>query len=385
MTSKERLVAALERRRPDRLPVTTHHVMPFFLEKYLPGVDNDGFFAEFGLDPVHWIQAHKADPARPEYPDPGHTPGYLEARRISSDTWRVRTEPVPHPEFPTVRYLFETPRKTLTMTLQSNAYTAWVVERLVKEKSDIDLIAEFATRPVCDVAEVNRAADHYGETALIRGFVNGFDVYGQPGCWQDACVLFGVEAMILETFDDPAWVHAFLGILRERKAHFIDSLRDARYDVIELGGGDASTTVISPKVFDEFVAPHDRVLVERAHAARQRVVYHTCGGMMPILERVADLGVDAMETFTPPGLGGDTRLAEAKRRIGGRVCMIGGLDQSRYFLQSTEAETRAMVRRCFEAAGGDGGYILSPSDHFFDARPELLRAFADEARQCIYA
>jgi hypothetical protein len=385
MSPKQRLVAALERRPPDRLPATTHHVMPHFLRRHLGGVSNDEFFATFGLDPIHWIQAHRADTAAGARLDPDHRPGScLEARRAVSDTWRVEVEDVPHPEFPTRRYRFVTPRKTLTTVLQSNDYTDWVVERLIKDKADIDLIAEHATRPLCDVAAVNAAADAYGDRALIRGFVNGFDVYGQPGCWQDACVLHGVEEMILATFDDPAWVHAFLRILQERKRRFIDSLRGARYDVIELGGGDASSTVISPQIFDEFVAPYDRVLVEHAHAAGQRVVYHTCGGMMPILERLADLGTDALETFTPPGMGGDTRLAEAKRRIGSRVCLIGGFDQSRFFLRSTEAETRAEVRRCFAEAGAGGGYILSPSDHFFDARPELLRAFADEARRCTY-
>ena len=34
--------------------------------------------------------------------------------------------------------------------------------------------------------------------------------------------------------------------------------------------------------------------------------------------------------------------------------------------------------------GQGGGFILSPSDHFFEAQPELLHAFADEARKCTY-
>jgi len=33
-----------------------------------------------------------------------------------------------------------------------------------------------------------------------------FDLYGQPGCWQDASVLFGIENLILATYDDPEWV-----------------------------------------------------------------------------------------------------------------------------------------------------------------------------------
>ena len=68
------------------------------------------------------------------------------------------------------------------MVLQSNAYTSWVSERLVKEKSDIDIIARYATQPLCDCDEVNRHAAARGEGALIRGFMNGFDVYGHaPG------------------------------------------------------------------------------------------------------------------------------------------------------------------------------------------------------------
>jgi len=113
-------------------------------------------------------------------------------------------------------------------------------------------------------------------------------------------------------------------------------------------------------------------------------VYHTCGGMMPLLERIADMGPDAMETFTPRAMGGDARMSEAKRRIGSRVCMIGGFDQFHDFVGCPPEQTRHAVRRLFEEAGEGGGYILAPSDHFFEADEALLRAFADEARSCVY-
>jgi uroporphyrinogen-III decarboxylase len=93
---------------------------------------------------------------------------------------------------------------------------------------------------------------------------------------------------------------------------------------------------------------------------------------------------DAMETFTPASMGGDTVLAEAKQRIGDRICMIGGFDQFHFFKGCAPEETRKAVRKCFSDAGQGGGYILSPSDHFFDADIELLKTFADEARGCVY-
>jgi uroporphyrinogen-III decarboxylase len=190
--------------------------------------------------------------------------------------------------------------------------------------------------------------------------------------------------MIMETYDDPAWVHELLGILFQRKKAFIESLAGARYDILELGGGSASSTVISPRLFDEFVAPYDSQLIELAHRAGQRIAYHTCGGMMPILEKIAAMEPNAMETFTPPGMGGDADLAEARRRIPGNICMIGGFDQFHFFKGCTPEQTRAEVRRCFEAAGGNGAYILCPSDNFFEADPELIKAFADEAKKCVY-
>jgi hypothetical protein len=370
---------------PDRLPVTTHHVMPYFLDKYMDGISDQQFFDHFGLDAWCWIVAHRPDPSQGEYEDPEQGEiGFLEARRVSTDEWRVHWEEIPNQPYDTVRYYFETPKGQLTMVIESNEHTAWVGEYLIKNKNDIDLL-EYMTAPRCDVATVNAAAETFGERGLIRGHICCFDVFGQPGCWQDAACLMRVDDLILQTYDDPEWVHTLLKMLQQRKKTYIESLAGAQYAVHELGGGSASSTVISPKIFEKFVAPYDSELIEVAHQAGQRISYHTCGGMMPILELIADMKPDAMETFTPPGMGADVDLAEAKRRIGDRVCMIGGFDQFHFLIDCTPEDTRAEVRRCFEEAGPNGSYILSPSDHFFDAELPLIEAFADEARNCCYS
>jgi uroporphyrinogen decarboxylase len=374
MTSKERMLTALRGGTPDRLPVTTHHVMEYFLNHYLGGIDYHTFFDRFDLDAYDWTLPFRS------------VPGVVEVNALGftcSESWRIESEVIPGVPYQTTRHTIHTPKGKLSMTLQSNEHTAWVVERPVKEKGDIALL-EFMPDPLCDVQAVNATAQAFGERGLVRGHIPGFDIYGQPGTWQDASCLYGIENLIFAAFDDPAWVDELLGFLRRRKEAFIRSLKGANYDLLELGGGDASSTVISPKLFDRFVAPHDSILISLAHENGQRIVYHTCGGMMPILEHVAAMHPDAMETFTPVGMGGDMDLAEAKRRIGDQVCFIGGFDQFHYFLGCTPQETRTEVRRCFETAGVGGGYILSPSDHFFDADLPLLEAFADEAHKCLY-
>jgi uroporphyrinogen decarboxylase len=105
---------------------------------------------------------------------------------------------------------------------------------------------------------------------------------------------------------------------------------------------------------------------------------------MPMIGAVLEMNPDAIETFTSRGMGGDTDLAAARARVGGRACMIGGFDQFHFFTGCEAAATRAEVRHCFREAGQNGGYILSPSDRFFDASSELLAAFSAEARTCSY-
>jgi len=385
MTSKERFLTALKRRKPDRLPVTTHHVMSSYLDEYFDGKSTDDFFDYFRLDPITWQLAHTFNPGTGEYFDPAQgEPGFLEARRISSDNWRFRIDDIPDPDYKKQRFNIQTPKGTLSMVLRTDRHSTWVVEHLIKEKRDIELLAEYMTNPVCDVGTINKRVDAWGQRGLFRGHICCFDGFGQPGTWQDASCIVGIENLIMATFNDPAWVHTLLSVLQKRKLHYIRSLRGANYDLLELGGGDASTTVISPDIFNEFVAPYDARLIEAAHEAGQRIVYHTCGGMMPILEDIAAMKPDAMETFTPYGMGGDVNLAEAKRRIGDKVCLIGGFDQYHFFKGCTPEETKREVRRCFEAAGGDGGFILAPSDHFFEADARLLEAFSEEARKCVY-
>jgi len=341
------------------------------------------FFENFQLNKTVWLNPLKA---RPEAGQMLVTAHDIYQPFIETDEWQLKTEELSQSGRLGKRFTIKTPQKSMGMVLEYNKYTAWVSEPLIKDPNDIDLIALYAPNQTCDNEAVRAAADAAGDSALIRGMIPGFDIYGQPGCWQDAACMFGIEDLIYKTFDDPSWVNSFLSILQKRKLAYLDTVSDSDsgYDIVELGGGDASTTVISPDIFRKFVAPYDEPIVKKAISQKLRVTYHTCGGMMPILEDVADLGVTAVETLTPPGMGGDANLAEAKRRIGDRVCLIGGFDQGHFFTNATEAEIAAEVVRCFRDAGEQGGFILTPSDHFFKANPKLLHAFFAAAKKCRY-
>src|SRR4030043_2090734 len=105
MTSKERFLAVLSRQKPDRLPVTTHHVMPYFLKHCMNNISYQEFFDFFGLDPINWVVAIKPDLTCGDYFDPTHTElGFLEPPRLCWQNWQIRTEEISGQENKTVHY-----------------------------------------------------------------------------------------------------------------------------------------------------------------------------------------------------------------------------------------------------------------------------------------
>jgi len=149
-----------------------------------------------------------------------------------------------------------------------------------------------------------------------------------------------------------------------------------QHDLVEVGGGAGSNTVISPDIHREFCLPYDRKQIDAVHEAGSKVVYHLCGGVMHLLEIVVENGTDGLETMTPPSMGGDCDLMEATRRVGDKLFFIGGFDQNAGFERGSPESARTLVEAC-HTARPTGGYICSPSDHFFTGDLENIQAFVD--------
>jgi hypothetical protein len=126
-------------------------------------------------------------------------------------------------------------------------------------------------------------------------------------------------------------------------------------------------------------------LHDALHDVGHSVVYHTCGGMMALLDLIPENNCDVSETLSPPGVGGDiTDPLVVKESLGRKVSLIGGLDQFNILGDGTETQIRDEVWRLFRGFGREGGYVMSASDHFFDVPVDNLRIYADAAIQCVY-
>jgi len=361
ITSRERLLTALNNEKPDHLPCQVHSWMQYYLDTYLDGRDQFQAYEYFpGMD---WVI----------YRNPDFT--YNE-RDLAN--WRITTRVLGPNKW---QEIIETPEGTLTHTSASNEFTTWTTDYIIKSERDFELWEKYAPLPErVDWTPVVEAKQRIGDKGIVRG---GFFGFGQGSPWQDFCTMYGTEPAIMATFDKPDWVHHVLTTLLEKKLQVIERAGRFEMDLVETGGGAGSSTVISPKIHREFCLPYDQRQIAALHDKGTKVVYHLCGGLMPLLELVVENGADGLETMTPSSMGADVDLAEANRRVGDKLFFIGGFDQNQGFEKGTPEIAAQLVRKCHEACP-DGGYICCPSDHFFFGDPANVQAFVDEANRCVY-
>lgn len=371
MTSKERLLLALNKEKPDRLPVSIHQWQPYHLDKYMGGISDLEAFKRTGLD------------AQIQYFEEMDQFWLVNADFTRTNTKQWMDIPVVIRDDPgnrIVHHTIETPRGNLTFKTAGDRKTTWITEPLVKKDEDIYLVKQFMPVPKLTLDPVEKRYDEIGDQGILRGFVWG----DQAGCWQHAACLYDVTALIMATFEKPDWVHEFLMILLDKKLQFIDSMKGAKFDLVETGGGSASSTLISPEIHKEFCLPYDKQVHQALHQHGFMITYHTCGGTLGIEESIVENGCDASETLAPRSVGGNQEPWEFKQKIKNRIACIGGVDQFNVLTSGTKQMIRNTVFELFEKVGKEGGYICSASDHFFETEPENLIAFAKAAKECIY-
>jgi uroporphyrinogen-III decarboxylase len=260
--------------------------------------------------------------------------------------------------------------------------TAWTTEHLIKNEADFELWDRFSPIPIAaNFDKIQATRDKLGDKGIVRS--HPFSP-GQGSPWQSFCTMVDTEPAIMMAMDEPEFVHHALESILKRTVRVTELWQGTPADMVETGGGAGSNTVISPKMFAEFCLPYDQKQHAALRAVGVKIVYHLCGGVMHMLDMVAQNGAHGLETMTPRSMGGDCNLREASRRVGDRLFFIGGFDQNAGFENGTPEMARKLVFECFEATKDHAGYIIAPSDHFFHGAPENLHAFADAIRECWY-
>jgi len=176
--------------------------------------------------------------------------------------------------------------------------------------------------------------------------------------------LMGSELWGLWMYDERELVHAMVEKMAREIMAILTCYLDAGVGPLFgwVGPELCIPPLAGPRDFDDFVVRYDKPMIDRIHDAGGLVWVHCHGDMHPVLERFADLGLDCLNPMEPPPIGKLT-LADAKRRVGTRMTLVGGVEVGAFELE--DANTVAALVETAMAMGKPGGrYILCPSsDH----------------------
>jgi len=114
----------------------------------------------------------------------------------------------------------------------------------------------------------------------------------------------------------------------------------------------------SPAMFDDFVTPYLADLIRGYRAQNWYVIKHTDGNIMPILDRLLLGGPHALHSLDPQG---GVDIAEVKRRVGDRVCLIGNVNCG-LLDTGTDAECVESARYALRHGMPGGRYVFSTSN-----------------------
>ena len=177
--------------------------------------------------------------------------------------------------------------------------------------------------------------ERVGKEKMIEGWVEG------PIA--EAADLRGINRVMTDFFDDPQFVRDLFAFVIQMELRFAKAQIAAGADVI--GVGDAAASLVGPQIYDEFIWPYEKQLVDGIHALGGKVRLHICGNTRKILAGMGRLGCDIVDVdFLAP-------LAEARAQMGPNQVLLGNMNPVAVLRNSSPAQVTDVILECHRAAG----------------------------------
>ncbi len=347
MTSRERLICALQGGKPDRIPVA-----PW-------GMGNIRRESDLGQQLIDCTDILYSIGCGGDDAFLGHT------ARIHTRTESDKTITT-----------YETPHGPLQLVLRHTKRTTGRIEFPCQAPSDVDKILSIPYEPpVIDTGEHDRSLDRIGEKGLvIVGVADGV-------CWP--AELFSPQDFCLLWAEAPQKMIELVEVGTERLCYYYRALCGAGVRTFRIVGGEYVSVQLGPQAYQVLVVEPDRRLTDIIHEYDGVAYFHNHGPTTRYYDQLLQIGIDAIDPLEAPPWG-DCDIAEAKRRIGHRICLVGNLDDMEVLGKLPTETVLGMGRQLIQEAGPDGfilggtasGTYTEPAARNFIALAELSAQMA---------
>ncbi len=159
----------------------------------------------------------------------------------------------------------------------------------------------------------------------------------------EAATLRRPVQFLMDLVDDPDGLCRLMDICTENGIRFAEAQLAAGADTI--GIGDAIASQVSPKMYETYVLPREKRMVDAIHAAGGLVKLHICGNIKHLLSGIATLGVDILDVDHM------VDLAYTRSVAGPKVVLTGNVDPVAGIKDGTPVSIRRAIEACRDSAG----------------------------------
>jgi uroporphyrinogen decarboxylase len=240
-----------------------------------------------------------------------------------------------------------------------------------------------------DMSDPTRVA-HVRENARHLAEENQYAILATPWLlfpFERAFAMQGMEAFLLNMAKDPDFARALLEKIavycKQLMGRFLEELGDD-VDMIKIGDdlGTQNSLVISPKMYREILKPVHADFISFIKArTKAKIFFHSCGDVAPLIEDFIEIGVDILNPIqTSAGIMSD--LPSLKKRFGSNIVFCGGIDTRRILPFGSVEEVREEVRRVLQILGPGGGFMVGAVHTVLDDVPaENVLAMVDAVEE----
>ena len=205
--------------------------------------------------------------------------------------------------------------------------------------------------------------DYSGIPDKIKGWEEYPILGGGSEPFLTYCKLRGQEQAYMDLLDNPEIVHYCLDKLfdfcyeiTQRIFEMIPGRVMLTYVAEDMGSQE--DLLFSPEQIREFLIPRMKRMIDLAHEAGVYVIHHSDGAIRKILPDMIDAGIDVLNPIQWKCSGMERE--ELKRDFGDKVIFYGGVDNQYTLAFGSVREVEKEVKDNLEILGRDGGYILAP-------------------------
>lgn len=170
--------------------------------------------------------------------------------------------------------------------------------------------------------------------------------------------MIGTENLIYLTMDYPDEVRELVDMIAAKNLKTVEYTAESRIEAC-LSWEDSSTTNLSPALYRQYIQPEITAWNRMLKDAGKIYVQHACGHIRDLLLPMAEQGVTAVESISPPPTGNVT-LEEANKILPPQVGLIGGIEPVQFLNASVGELLEYVDNVCYKMRGR--GFVLANSD-----------------------